>query len=187
MGRWVTGVFVLMLGLSSLAAAGRAQEEGWKRGFREHRPHWGGPHLPAMPDNDRVKTALGLTDEQTDRLRQVFVEAEKSRVKTRAELRVRQIELRELLRPDQPNREAVMKKVQEISDLRGQLMKERVDSLLAIKGILTPEQQKKLRAFRSRRARARFGRELSSRPWPGRPMRPKAPPAPPAPEPPPVR
>jgi Spy/CpxP family protein refolding chaperone len=64
---------------------------------------------------------------------------------------VRGIELRELLRADQPNHDAVLGKVQEISDLRGQMMRQHVESLLAAKSVLTPEQQQKIRAFMSER------------------------------------
>jgi Spy/CpxP family protein refolding chaperone len=103
--------------------------------------------LMAALDNDRVKAYLGLTDPQVDRLRQILVEAEKSGVKTRADIAVRGIELRELLRADKPDRDAVMKKVQELSDLRGQMMKQRIEALLAAKSVLTPEQQKKIRSF----------------------------------------
>ena len=135
-----------------------------------------------------VRTALGLSDEQANRLRQVMGEAQKSALKTRADLGVRRIELRELMRADQPDRDAVMKKVQEVSDLRGQMMKQRVESLLASKAILTPEQQQKIRAFMHRRGQEGFrGREgfrgpgSFDRRLPRGPMAPGGPPAPPPP------
>jgi Spy/CpxP family protein refolding chaperone len=139
----------------------------------------------ALVENDRVKAALGLTEEQAGRLRQIAVETEKAAVKTRAELAVGRIELRELVRADRPDREAVMKKVQEISDLRGQIMKQHVESMLALKTVLTPEQQQKLRALRARGGRAGgWGPRPSARPGrPGAPPGPAEPPAPPADEP----
>jgi Spy/CpxP family protein refolding chaperone len=100
--------------------------------------------MMAMLENDRARAALGLTDEQADGLRQIMVEAQKSAMKMRADIGVRRIELRELMRAEEPDRDAVMKKVQEISDLRGQMMKQRVESLLDSKSVLTPEQQKKV-------------------------------------------
>lgn len=132
-----------------------------------------GPRLLAMLENDRVKTALGLTDQQADRLRQIAVDTEKSTVMTRAEIAVRSMELRELLRADKPEREAVMKKVQEISDLRGQIMKQHIESLLATKTVLTPEQQRKMRPFLEHRGRPGAGRERF------RPQPPRAPAGPP--------
>jgi protein CpxP len=183
MKRWAYAVVGLMLGVLALSAPARAQgEEGWRSGPREHEM---GPRLMPLVENERVKTALGLTEEQVGRLRQIAVETEKSAVKTRAELAVRRIELRELLRADKPDREAVMKKVEEISDLRGQIMKQYVESMLALKTVLTPEQQQKLRAFRARGGRTGgWGRRPSARPSrPGAPPGPAGAPAPPPDEP----
>ena len=115
------------------------------------RSHRMGPRLLAILDNDRVKSALGLTDDQSARLRKIVVDSEKSNIKTRADLSVRGIELHELMRADVPDRQAVMKKVDEISALRQEMMKQEMDALLNAKGVLTPEQQKKIRTFLERR------------------------------------
>lgn len=115
--------------------------------------------LMAALENDRVKAYLNLTDQQVDRLRQILVGAEKSGVKTRADIAVGGIELRELLRADKPDHDAVMTKVQELSNLRGQMMKERIEALLAAKSVLTPEQQKKVRSFIENRGAFGAGRE----------------------------
>jgi Spy/CpxP family protein refolding chaperone len=138
----------------------------------------------AALESDRVKTYLNLTDPQVDRLRQILVDTEKAGVKARADIAIRRIDLRELLRADKPDHDAVIRKVQEISDLRGQMMKNHVEALLAAKSVLTPEQQKKIRSFIESRGafgagRERFGarREgLRTRP----PATAPAPPAPPA-------
>jgi Spy/CpxP family protein refolding chaperone len=195
MKRWIWIGVVVALGLLSLGAVSRAQGPDREPAMRGGFGHRGGDRMLAMLDNPRVRTTLGLSDEQASRLRQVMVEAEKSALKTRADLGVRQIELRELLRADQPDRGAVTKKVQEISELRGQMMQQRIDSLLASKAILTPEQQQKIRAFMQRRGREGFrtrggfgegegfrGRS-SGRRFPGGagPMPPAAPSAPPPP------
>lgn len=173
--------------LLGLAREGQSQPgEGWGRDA------WGGQHermgtrLMAMLESDRFKTALSLTDQQTDRLRQIMVDAQKATVKAGAEIAVKRIELRELLRADKPDRDAVMRKVQEVASLRGEMMKQHVDALLAAKSVLTPEQQRKIRSFiEGRRDHAR----MRERSWerlerdPGRPGGPPEP-APNAPEPP---
>lgn len=158
MRRWIILVVAgAMLSLPILASA---------QGFRTWRGERGregmrGTRLMAMLENDRVKSALGLTDEQTAKLREIMVDGRKSAIKTRADLEIQNLELRELLRADQPNHDAVLRKVQEISDLRGQMMKQRVESLLAAKSVLTPEQQQKIRQFKSehRGRRAAWRRE----------------------------
>jgi Spy/CpxP family protein refolding chaperone len=98
-----------------------------------------------------VRTYLNLTDPQAQQLREILVNAEKSSVETRAQLTVRGIELRELLRADNPDAAAVMKKVQEISDLRAEMMKQHIQAFLNAQKVLTPEQRKKIRQFRENR------------------------------------
>jgi Spy/CpxP family protein refolding chaperone len=148
MRRWI--ILVVAGAMLSLPILAGAQDFGGWRGERGGN-RMGGPRLMAMLENERVKSALGLTDEQSAKLRQIMVEGRKAAIKTRADMQVQNIELRELLRADQPNRDAVLSKVQEISDLRGQMMKQRVESLLAAKSVLTPEQQQKIRTFMSER------------------------------------
>jgi Spy/CpxP family protein refolding chaperone len=183
MKRWALAGVMLALGLFSLAVIATAQrgEEGgpWGRGEHDR-----GFRLLGMLENERVKTELGLTDQQTDRLRQIMVDARKDSVKTRADITVRGIELREMLRADKPDREAVMKKVQEISDLRGQIMRQHVESLLAAKAVLTPEQQKKMRAFLEHRGRPGMRGMRHEGFRPRRPQAPGAPEPPTPPEPP---
>jgi Spy/CpxP family protein refolding chaperone len=87
---------------------------------------------------------LGLEGPQVERLRQIALEAEKANVRTRAEIEVRRIELREALRADKPDRDEILKKVQEISDLRGGMMKHNAEAILAAKAVLSPEQQRKV-------------------------------------------
>jgi Spy/CpxP family protein refolding chaperone len=111
----------------------------------------------ALLDNDRVKAALGLTDEQTSGLRSLAVETEKATVRIQADIEVKGIELRELLRADNPDHDAVVKKAEEISALRGDLTKQHIEALLKAKSILTPEQQKKIRTFIEERAAGGFG------------------------------
>jgi Spy/CpxP family protein refolding chaperone len=138
-----------------------------------------GSRMLAMLESDRVKAELNLTDQQVARLHQIALEGEKGSVKARAELQVRGLELRELLRADQPEREAVMKKVQEITELRGQMMRQHVESLLAAKTVLTPEQQQKFRSLRAGRA-GRMGRRGPGFGSGSRPSQPAEPPQPPS-------
>jgi Spy/CpxP family protein refolding chaperone len=147
-----------------------------------------GGRLLAMLDNDHVKSALSLTDDQSNRLRQIVVDTEKNNIKTRADMAVRGIELRELLRADNPDRDAVMKKLDEISALRSDMMKQDVQALLSAKSVLTPEQQKKIRTFiESRRGSGFMGGNGFGRQGAGpgmrrfRPQGPAGPDGPPAP------
>ena len=172
---------LLVLLAAAIVAWGGEEQEGTARGQGPHEfasqgpsgdfghhgmGRWDGGHgfgaglgLLGLANNSRLRAYLNLTDQQADRLHQISVDSEKSSVKTRADLELRGIELHELLRADNPDHDAVMKKVQEISELRGQRMKQHMETLLAARNVLTPEQQKKLRSFRENRGFGGPGRE----------------------------
>ena len=112
----------------------------------------GGPlqrvsRLLAALDDPRVRTMLGLTDQQADSLRKIVVDTETFTIKTGAVIAVDSIDLREQLRADKPDRAAVMGKGNEISKSTSDLISHYLDAMLAAKAILTPEQQKMIRAY----------------------------------------
>jgi Spy/CpxP family protein refolding chaperone len=114
-----------------------------------------------------MKAELGLTDEQSEKLRRLFSDERKASIRARADLQVKRMELHEIMMGDKVDREAALKKVAEISDLRAQLMRQHVETMLAAKGTLTPEQQKKAQALMAERW-SRRGEGLRDRPGLGR-------------------
>ena len=163
------GVCALILGgLLAIPAGAAAQgpEEWGGPGGGGHGRGFGGPMFGFL-HNERMKAELGLTDEQAGKLRQIFTESRKAGIRTRADLQIRQMELHEIMMGDKADREAAMKKVQDISDLRAQLMRSHVESMLAAKTILTPEQQKKIHAMMAERM-SRHGDGFQGRPGMGR-------------------
>ncbi len=150
MQRTTMACALILSGLLALpvAAADRG-EGGWgRRGG--HDGGFGG-RMFGFLRNERMKAALGLTEEQAEKLRQTFMEARKAGIRTRADLQIRRMELHELLRAEKTDRDAAMKKVQEISDLRAQMMRQHIESMLTAKTILTPEQQKKIHSIMEHR------------------------------------
>jgi Spy/CpxP family protein refolding chaperone len=103
--------------------------------------------LLATLDDTRIRTMLGLTDQQAESLRKIVVDTETFTIKTGADIAVDSIDLRELLRADKPDRAAVTTKGDEISKSTSQLINHYLDAMLAAKAILTPEQQKMIRAY----------------------------------------
>jgi len=122
---------------------------GWQRGGRHG--FGGGEHLLRMAENPRVRQYLGLTDEQVGRLHTISVDAQKASVQTRADVELRHIELRELLRADNPDQNAIMQKLDEVNALRGKMEKQRVQTMLSARSVLTPEQIKKVKTFMENR------------------------------------
>jgi Spy/CpxP family protein refolding chaperone len=145
MKKWIIAGTVSVLAAISLAFAGYRPEFGLAHGFRGPQGHFMSQRLLALLDNDQFRSRINLTDDQANHLRQIIVDAQKSAIETRARLAVDGIELRELLRADKPDQDAVMKKAEAITRLRGQMMKNGIQAILDAKDVLTPEQQKKVR------------------------------------------
>jgi len=144
----VVAASIILLSFLSLGNAATAAGQGtWGSRERESGDRLGVERALALLDSDRVKSYLGLDSSQVERLRQIALDTEKANVKIRADIEVRSIDLKEALRGDKPDRDAILKKVQEISDLRGQVMKSYVEAILSAKAVLSPEQQKKIMLF----------------------------------------
>ena len=138
-------IFLLLLSVRNVPTA--SGQGLWGDQSREPQERVGAERFLALLDSDRVKSYLGLDSPQIERLRQIALDTEKADVKVRADIQVHSIDLKEALRADEPDREAILKKVQEISDLRGQLMRSYVDAILSAKAVLSPEQQRKIVSF----------------------------------------
>jgi Spy/CpxP family protein refolding chaperone len=69
----------------------------------------------------------------------------------RSDMELRHIELRELMRADNPDQSAIMSKLDEINELRGKIDKQRVQTLFSARGVLTPDQIAKVKAFMEHR------------------------------------
>jgi Spy/CpxP family protein refolding chaperone len=91
----------------------------------------------------RMVKELGLNNEQTKAVKDVLIEALKKNIKLRADARVARIELGQLITKDQPDKAAVQAKVDQIASIQGDIMRERVDTALAVREILTPAQREK--------------------------------------------
>jgi hypothetical protein len=121
-------------------------------GGRGQVPDAGGPlqmvsRLLTALDDTRVRTMLGISDQQADGLRKIILDTETFTITTGAAIAVDSLELRELLRADKPDRAAVTSKGDEISKSTSGLISHYLDAILAVKAILTPEQQEMIRAY----------------------------------------
>ena len=148
-----------------------AGRPGMRRMGMRHGGWGGGGGLLRMAENPRVRTALGLSDEQVARLHKIGVDAQKASVQTRADMQLRRIELRELMRADNPDQSAIMAKLDEVNALQGKMQKQRVETLLAARSVLTPEQLKKVKTLMENRRAGGPGGEgiMQRRGGPGHP------------------
>jgi Spy/CpxP family protein refolding chaperone len=103
------------------------------------------------------REALGLQKEQVEKLRSVRLAARKDAIRTRSEIRIKRLELRELMQAGTVDRKAIDQKVTELLDLHGKAVRARVEARLQAREILTPEQREKLRDLGPRNRGRRRG------------------------------
>lgn len=82
-----------------------------------------------------------LTPEQQAQIDKLRLDYQKAVTLGQALLQTKQLELSELLRAAQPDQDAVSAKIDEINSVRSQLQKEAAAYQVAVRGVLTPEQQ----------------------------------------------
>jgi Spy/CpxP family protein refolding chaperone len=129
-------------------------------------PH-GRSHMSMM------KQELGLTDEQVGQLRKLHSDQRRAAIRRRADLRIARMDLDELLNAATVDEKALGTKMKEIGDLQAAALKARVDSRLALRKVLTPEQLQKMKELRpaarrgERGFRGRQGRPPMPPPGPG--------------------
>ncbi len=90
-----------------------------------------------------LQQALDLSDEQVNKIRSFFTESRKEAIKKGAEIRIANIELRELIRSPKTDMNAVKAKLDEIARLRTALSMARIEKHEKVKSVLTPEQLEK--------------------------------------------
>jgi protein CpxP len=91
---------------------------------------------------------LGLTDEQKAQVRQIMLDTRKKNIDVEAKQKLARIELHELMGADTPDQSKINAKIAELSKLHETLMRNRIESHLAVQKVLTPEQRKKAKELR---------------------------------------
>jgi Spy/CpxP family protein refolding chaperone len=102
---------------------------------------------------EAARADIGLTDEQVSEIRRIHGEARKAAIKRNADLRVARLELDELMAAPTLDESKIAARVKAIADLQAAALKERTDSKLAVRKLVTPEQFQKMQQLR----RHRFG------------------------------
>jgi Spy/CpxP family protein refolding chaperone len=97
-----------------------------------------------------LKAELGFSDEQAKQLTQIFSQATKAGIKQRADIRIAELELRELLETDPVDMAQVEGKLKAIEGLRTALRLSLIKAHEQAKGVLTPEQRQKLEGLHDR-------------------------------------
>ena len=113
------------------------------------------PDVPPAPEMERgmdVEKEFGhmgemadLTAEQKEAMEAARIEAQKTIIPIKAEIELKQIDLRTEMKNDKPDRAKIMKIAKEISDLEWKIRQADIDQKLKVHSILTPEQREKMK------------------------------------------
>jgi periplasmic protein CpxP/Spy len=106
---------------------------------------------------EMMKQQLGLTEAQASQLEKVRTDERRAAIQRRADVQLAKLELEQLMKADTVDEKAIAARVKQLTDLHGAALKARVDGRLALKKILTPEQQAKLRQLHAERPRGPRG------------------------------
>jgi len=108
--------------------------------------------LGRLLSDPAIREQIGVNAEQAAKIRQQEADFRKTAIRSRAELQIKQIDLRELMSADKPDRAAIDAKLQEISTARLAFEKSAVNFRLDSRDALTADQRQKLRdLIRNRR------------------------------------
>jgi len=137
-----------LLALAMLVIANLAMAQPPQGGVLKHREM-----MKERPGKSPLEE-LGLSDAQKSQIHQTMLDTRKKNIDVEAKLKLAGIELHELMRAETPDQAKINVKISEVSKLRETLMRNGIETKLAVHKILTPEQRKKLQESRG----AMFGR-----------------------------
>jgi Spy/CpxP family protein refolding chaperone len=112
--------------------------------------------LARLANNPTFRERIGMTQEQAQKIRTETFDFQKAEIRNRADVQVKKLELRELLSAENPNRDSVNSKLEEISTARLAQAKASVDFHLDMRAALTPDQKLKLQQMRREFFQHRF-------------------------------
>jgi len=94
---------------------------------------------------------LGLNDDQVGQIQKLRADARRRAIRQRADLQLARLNLREAIQASPVDEKLVQARTKELSDLRSANLRARVETGLAVRRILTPEQQEKAKELRGAR------------------------------------
>jgi Spy/CpxP family protein refolding chaperone len=138
-----------MMGEGGMGMMGPQMRRGMMGGGMQGMPEGMGMRRPGQLVR-MLKAELGISDEQVKQLTSIFSQATKTGIKQRADLRIAEFELGELLEADPVDMGQVEGKLKAIEGLRTTLRLSLIKAHEQAKGVLTPEQRQKLERLHDR-------------------------------------
>jgi Spy/CpxP family protein refolding chaperone len=111
----------------------------------------------------RHKKDLGLSADQSARIKAIATDYTKTRIREEADLKLAEVDVRTLIRNENADLPAIETAIKKSESTHTALRLEGVKALRAASAVLTPEQHEKWRAIRMERYRERHGEGKQSR------------------------
>ena len=125
-------------------------------GFHAFAGHRMGP--PQFWKNPEVAQKLGISDAQVQKLDQIAFDHRMKMIDMRAALEREELKLQPLMQASTPDENQILAQIDKVATQRAQIEKANIQSMLAERRVLTPEQWKKFQdAVHSRMMHARHG------------------------------
>lgn len=88
---------------------------------------------------------MDLSEEQKEDIKALNTEMQKIIIPIKADIELKEIDLRDEMNADEPNRDKIMKLAKEISDLELKIKQTQIDQKLKVHALLTPEQREQMK------------------------------------------
>jgi len=135
----------LSLGMALLAPVHVTRAQGPEGGPPPDRPG-GMERREEMRHHHReMMKELDLSKEQREKIADLREKHERAAIRMRADLQTARLDLRRLARAEKPDRMAIGRQVDRIGQIRSEIEKARMMMVLDIRGLLTPEQQERMK------------------------------------------
>jgi len=139
---WMAVVMAAALTLAGTAYAQREESgAGPGRG-------WGGPGGPGRglrAHRTEMMRGLDLSREQRDKIAELRERRQRAAIRGRADLETASLDLHKLMRAENPDRAAIGRQIDRMAQLRAEMQKGRVNAMLDMRAVLTPDQREKAR------------------------------------------
>jgi Spy/CpxP family protein refolding chaperone len=134
------------------AGGGRGMGQGFgPGGMRPGMGRGGEMGLARFVNNPSMRQELGITDEQVTKFHSQQEDFMKAGILNRATMQVKRMELNDLLCADKPDRAAIDRKLAEVNAALAASEKTDIDHMLAMRSLLTPDQQAKMKEMMQNR------------------------------------
>lgn len=111
----------------------------------------------------RVKDKLALGDDQVKKIETLTNAHREQMIKEEAELKIQMTRFENYLNGEELNRKKIEKMIRSMADFKVKNQISRINHLLDLKEILTPEQQKKMEDLKSEFRRGRRGHPMKNK------------------------